>query len=529
MNFYKVSCILFFLAFGIINSFGQISPGELSSVHSHLEGISNCTQCHLLGEKLSNEKCLSCHTELKYRIFQSKGYHSSIEVKGKECSTCHSDHHGLNFKIVKFEENNFNHNIVGYILTGAHLKRKCKDCHTLKNISDIKIKNKKFTFLGLKTVCVSCHTDYHKNTLSASCINCHNTNTFKPATLFNHANTKFKLEGKHKNVACIKCHKIEIVNGVKFQKYSGIEYKSCTNCHTDIHQNKFGKNCLQCHTNESFRISNGLSNFDHTKTKYKLEEKHLIVNCKLCHKNKLTTPLKFQKCTDCHQDYHKKQFVKDGLISDCLSCHTLSGFATSTYTIEQHNKINFVLLGSHIATPCIDCHKKENKWTFRNIGKRCNDCHTDIHKGLINIKYYPDSNCLSCHSNNKWNEISFDHAKTNFKLTGSHVNPTCKKCHFSQAVDGSKIQRFANKSVNCVSCHVDIHYKQFDKDGATDCIRCHDVEKWKTLKFNHNNTAFKLDGKHTNVPCVKCHKLSTENQNKYIKYKIFIKCESCHL
>ncbi len=42
----------------------QISPGALSSPHSHLEGISNCTQCHELGNKVSDNKCLACHTEI---------------------------------------------------------------------------------------------------------------------------------------------------------------------------------------------------------------------------------------------------------------------------------------------------------------------------------------------------------------------------------------------------------------------------------------------------------------------------------
>ncbi|MCX6283385.1 MAG: hypothetical protein NTW31_04010 [Bacteroidetes bacterium] len=58
----------------------QISPGQLASVHSNLEGISNCTHCHTLGDKVTNDKCLSCHTELKARLDLHKGYHASSEV-----------------------------------------------------------------------------------------------------------------------------------------------------------------------------------------------------------------------------------------------------------------------------------------------------------------------------------------------------------------------------------------------------------------------------------------------------------------
>ena len=86
------------LAITGLPGYSQISPGELSKVHSHLEGMSNCTQCHILGEKVSNKKCLDCHTELKARIDLQKGYHSSAETRGKECVKCHSDHHGKNFQ-----------------------------------------------------------------------------------------------------------------------------------------------------------------------------------------------------------------------------------------------------------------------------------------------------------------------------------------------------------------------------------------------------------------------------------------------
>ena len=75
----------------------QISPGDLTKAHADLEGIFKCTQCHILGDKVSNDKCLECHKEIKSRIDQKKGYHASREVRGKDCAVCHSEHHGRNF------------------------------------------------------------------------------------------------------------------------------------------------------------------------------------------------------------------------------------------------------------------------------------------------------------------------------------------------------------------------------------------------------------------------------------------------
>ena len=81
----------------------------------------------------------------------------------------------------------------------------------------------------------------------------------------------------------------------------------------------------------------------------------------------------------------------------------------------------------------------------------------------------------------------------------------------------------------CSSCHQDIHFKQFEVGGLTNCLKCHTFEGWKIANFDHNTTAFKLDGKHQNVACAKCHKKITDGQKTYVLYKIKEwKCENCH-
>jgi hypothetical protein len=91
--------------------FGQISPGDLTTAHAKLEGMSNCTKCHVLGEKVVNSKCLDCHTEIKNLMDEEKGYHSSADVKGKDCVKCHSEHNGRDFRIINFDPEKFDHNI----------------------------------------------------------------------------------------------------------------------------------------------------------------------------------------------------------------------------------------------------------------------------------------------------------------------------------------------------------------------------------------------------------------------------------
>lgn len=530
MNLIYKIVLIFSILILTLKGIAQISPGELAKVHAHLEGMSNCTQCHTLGAKVSNDKCLECHKEIKKRLDEAKGFHASSKVKGKDCIICHSDHYGRNYDIVHLQKDKFNHDDTGYKLEGKHAKKECKDCHKKENISESGLKMKQETYLGLSDLCLSCHEDFHQKTLSANCLNCHTPDAFKPATNFNHTKAKYQLRGKHTEVGCEKCHFKSVRNGKDYQQFSGLQFQQCVNCHKDPHEKKFGQNCTQCHMEESFKTVKRTGQFDHSKTGFLLAGRHAQVACKACHKISITTPLKHDKCGDCHKDYHKDQFKKGDISPDCSECHDVAGFTQFSFPIEKHNLSRFRLDGAHLATPCFECHKKGKDWNFRGIGEKCVDCHKDIHKNLIDVKYYPAEQCENCHQVKSWNEINFDHVKTTFALEGKHAGLSCRKCHF-EAINGEAIdQNFKKLDGNCENCHKDIHHAQFSENKEYVCLKCHGFENWKPGKFDHNATRFKLDGGHKDVACLKCHKELTEGNIKYINYKIKdILCATCHL
>ena len=535
MRLKHLSIILATLLLWEYNAAAQISPGELSKAHSKLEGVSNCTKCHDVGNKVTREKCLDCHKEINALIISKKGFHASPEVTGKDCFVCHNDHHGLNFQIVKFDKTTFDHAKTGFTLVGAHTREdckacNCKSCHKPSFIKDVELKMKTSTYLGLNQACLSCHDDFHKGKMSASCNTCHGFDSFKNATGFDHNTTKFPLEGKHKNLDCVKCHKTSVVNGKPVQKFEGILFNNCTNCHKDVHENKFGQNCRQCHTVDSFHAVKGTGNFDHDKTDFKLIGKHKFVTCKNCHKSSLTTAVRHDHCTDCHLDYHKREFVKNNVTPDCNQCHNNEGFTESSFTMEKHNSSDFRLEGAHLATPCIACHKKTGTWTFKFAGILCADCHKNEHKGFIQEKYYPNEKCTECHNTDNWTSVKFDHAATKFKLEGIHAKQSCVACHFQKNEKGLRVQRFKDLSVDCSGCHKNLHAGQFDVNGKTDCTRCHGTEDWRKSTFDHNAARFKLEGAHLKVPCDKCHKEELIANEKVIKYKNNkILCSNCHL
>lgn len=600
-NFY----LFIFLFVFISQTHAQLSPGKLTNAHSKLEGLSNCTQCHAIGAKILNAKCLACHKDLNAQVSKNEGFHVSSLVKGKECIVCHSEHHGVGFEMIRFDKKTFNHNLTGYELKGSHKTKitNCNECHKPANITSSVLKTKPKTFLGLDTKCASCHEDFHQKTLSNDCASCHDFNDFKKAPLFNHSKTSFALLGGHKNVDCASCHKQEVKNGKKFINFSGVG-TNCANCHKDVHKGKFGTNCKSCHSEESFHKITPSNNFNHTLTGFALEGKHKEINCtkchnksigyqeytkindincvnchkdihegklgtdckschnqnsfllkdkaytgkfdhnktaypllgkhqnvdcRTCHKGDLTDPLPHATCMNCHADKHNGDFTtKKDKYPDCATCHNVEGFTPSLYTVEMHNKSKFKLENAHLAQPCNACHLLNQRLVFNNLGTNCVNCHKDIHEGYIDQKYYAKQTCNSCHNTINWQKITFDHKTTNYPLVGGHAKAQCSSCHFNHKTN-PPTQQFKGLSNQCSNCHKDVHGKSFEINGLTDCARCHGMNNWKAEKFNHDNTNYKLDGKHRMVSCEKCHKVTTKDNKNIRSFKIAkYQCIDCH-
>jgi hypothetical protein len=512
--------VLFFIYTGYLPA--QISPGDLTKAHQDYEGLSNCTKCHVLGEQVYSSKCLDCHTEIKNLIQQNKGYHSGREVKNKECWSCHSEHHGRNFKIINFNPESFDHSKTTFELTGAHKKIDCGDCHREKFMNNSLPKKKSNTYLGLKSECTFCHEDFHQNTLGTGCEKCHTTDFFKPASKFNHNAAEFLLTGAHLNVDCVRCHPAEKRNGKSFRKFREIISSNCSSCHKDVHQGRFGNDCRKCHVTTSFK-NIVEDSFDHNKTNFPLLGKHKFVNCIGCHKTSLSKISEFQNCIGCHSDYHKGEFAFNDSDKDCSECHTVNGFKPSTFSIEKHSQTKFPLAGSHLAVPCENCHYKNSEHHFR-IKTDCISCHQNVHKNEISEKYMGGFDCSSCHNTILWSEVKFGHSKTGFPLEDKHLNVSCRGCHFK-----NEELKFASTDSECITCHNDIHFGQFEEAGVSKCERCHTFVNWLPYQFDHNKSRFPLEGAHLKLDCSRCHKQATSNGNIFIKYKIEkFKCADCH-
>ena len=90
--------VVWCLAWVIVSEAQLLSPGDLARPHAELEGLSNCTQCHVAGEQVPQERCLACHETLARRLQEGAGYHANV---AGDCVDCHSDHRGLDYEMVR--------------------------------------------------------------------------------------------------------------------------------------------------------------------------------------------------------------------------------------------------------------------------------------------------------------------------------------------------------------------------------------------------------------------------------------------
>ena len=531
------------------SALAQLSPGELSQPHANLEGLENCSKCHGFEEKLAPDKCLVCHVALSDRIKAGQGLHA--DAHHRDCGTCHVEHQGKDFDLVYWKggEEKFDHSQTGYALEGKHSSVKCRDCHRGKNIaSNEKLEKVNFarTYLGLSRECLTCHPDEHHGQLDSKCLSCHVMAGWKPAGVFEHNKAKFVLTGKHTSVACVKCHPTTAAdssqNSDASTKFTGIRFEKCLDCHKDIHNNKFGQECEGCHNTSSWASVNQVK-FDHSKTKYLLEGKHVSVECSKCHHpGKPLAGLKYGTCTDCHSDFHQGQLTGRARKGACEECHTLAGYGLTTFGLDQHQLTQYPLAGSHLAIPCDGCHKKEmlsgkiETIRFKYESTRCQACHTDPHKSAAD-QYIAKGGCEYCHLVDSWKASSYDHSQSKFVLDGRHKEISCRACHGKEKT-GAAVLQFTTLAQGCQNCHEDIHRGQFAKVMAnksdnnidTECARCHVTSSWKPEKFNHNrDSSFKLDGAHVDILCRSCHKQTILDGKPFVKFKpLESTCSACH-
>lgn len=496
-----------------------VSPGPLSQVHSDLAGLTQCVSCHTPGRGVEAEKCLACHKDLAERIDAGRGFHRG---KGDGCTGCHLEHQGKDFQLLRWIPSELDHAETGYPLVGLHRNvEACEQCHKPSNAP---ARNKSTTFLLNDSRCLACHTDVHQGRLGEDCQRCHPPDAKFNEIRFDHGRTAFPLEGAHRRLECESCH--------PNQKWQGIRFSNCTDCHRDPHQPTLGADCRRCHETSSWRVGP----FDHERTRYPLRGQHQSVTCSKCHENQRFKGIAFSRCGDCHEDDpHWGQFDKD-----CSYCHGVEGFRRWT---RDHDDTLYPLTGKHLQVDCVRCHRlEENRFPagmakavrYKPLETLCASCHRDSHLGQF------PSDCGVCHSTVGLDKetLHFDHDEdSRFKLLGRHASVACSACHKLEkgrfpAGEGEAV-RFLPLADKCSACHANVHdpawWKTSTARQEADCQLCHGVESFVVESFDHGRTSLPLEGGHASLSCDRCHAFASLEGRPILLFEDSKQgCADCH-
>ena len=354
-----------------------------------------CGRCHDPRVKFEYRKdeCTSCH---QHRDAHKGQFHD------KPCSTCHVEGGKRNGP--------FNHDIdTRFPLIGNHaedkVRKNCERCHPGR------------VYRTGKVNCIDCHEDKHHGELGRDCAKCHSPlSRFDTPKVDSFDHKNFKLEGKHKTLACKSCHG---AHEYKLNKHR------CFDCHEkdDKHRGKLGQDCAKCH-----RPEKGAPKFDHNQmTKFPRTGAHQKAECSLCHQPKpaqlsplsvtdwkklapkkldLSFPVRGSRCVECHSDPHGGNFG-----SECGKCHTPIAFnRPSVGAARWVRPANHLAswISSHAVLADDDAEKQVQRTCAVCHGAPgCQHCHRTrsprSHTGIFRIRThgavasFDPSPCRTCH------------------------------------------------------------------------------------------------------------------------------------
>lgn len=229
--------------------------------------------------------------------------------------------------------------------------------------------------------------------LNFDCNVCHSEQSWSDVQ-FDHRQTDFALVGKHVNVKCVECHRIENF---------AIAESNCGSCHLDVHQAKLGMVCESCHSSAGWSELNLIA--IHSNTSFPLTGAHLNLDCKACHISEVENEFSFldTECFSCHQSEFENNsnpvHTSLGVGTDCQQCHTTSAWQPAGF--RDHDRLFPIFSGPHSGawSSCSDCHI--NPGNFQVFS--CLTCHEHNQQDMDNKHnevpgYVYESNaCLSCH------------------------------------------------------------------------------------------------------------------------------------
>ncbi|GAB4331384.1 MAG: hypothetical protein Kow0037_07940 [Calditrichia bacterium] len=458
--------------------------------------------------------CTGCHKDLKFSYVgtQCADCHTDIHrgQLGIQCENCHSP-----FTWENREESRQAHQKTAFPLLGVHARLDCQACH---------LNQQRNEFANTPTDCFACHSpdylnaaglDHRRAGFGQECQSCHLPYSDNWKQVIYQHTSAFPLTGAHQRTDCNDCHQEQFI-GISGECYACHQQDYNATSNPDHQAFGFLTTCQQCHSTDTWRRAD----FDHLAVSgFALEGAHLQTECVQCHVNNQVTGLP-QDCFGCHQsDYNavaNPSHVQNNFSHNCLDCHNSNAWQPSTI---DHNQTAFPLTGAHLSVNCSECHSGG----FSGTPTDCFSCHENDFNNANDPNHVQNNfshDCTECHSTEGWEPANFDHAQTQFPLTGAHVSVNCVECHSSG---------YSGTSRECVACHQDDYNSATNPNHQaagfpTTCQDCHSTQNWSQSSFDHDGLYFPIySGKHQgewSTCTAECHVVPTN-------FSLF-ECITCH-
>lgn len=170
---------------------------------------------------LKSKRCRDCHQDIHKGQFAKR-------PDGGRCESCHNE---LGFIPAQFGIGE--HAKTDFPLTGSHLATACRMCHTMSKTKG-GARVRRFAFSAVR--CETCHIDMHFGQFTKikpvkACEVCHNQEEWTALQFDHDKDSRFALEGAHKEVDCSECHKLVRLDNNIFRLYRPIN-PVCETCHS---------------------------------------------------------------------------------------------------------------------------------------------------------------------------------------------------------------------------------------------------------------------------------------------------------
>jgi hypothetical protein len=435
-----------------------------------------CTACHGTPEGGAHarftgldRRCEACHPDAHFGQFAitstetraadatgagaADGEGARAARRAKGCGDCHGT---ATFRLPAPDHAA----LAGWPLEGAHATVPCARCHVpvaLPGGGETRL------YRPLDPDCAACHADPHNAAggLGAfACADCHQPagwSQLRGGTAFDHERTGFPLTGRHRQVACERCHG-GTARPAGRAAAPPDDLRECADCHRDPHQGRQGAACDACHTTRDWSLSPQLR--AHDGTRFPLVGAHRTADCVACHAGQ--EPERYRQtpraCFACHaEDFARPgnhpDHVAAGFPARCEQCHRQLAWQGARVTHDW-----WPLTGAHRAVDCAGCHAGGR---YAGTPTACVGCHRDDYEATTEPAHAAAGfplDCTQCHGGVAWRPADASWHTRFFPIRGGHRGLACADCHPAGALRG----------FTCTACH---EHRGAEMDDEHDEVR----------------------------------------------------------